>query len=600
MVYYSSELKVIVDGVPLLPMVSSKMARATVDMSVFLPDQFELVFADESQMSIVEGGFVIGSFVEVNVVGDEGMPVPLMLGEVTSLELDFDGSRVNTVVRGLDRSHHMMRGRKTRQFPFMMASEIVTMIVAEHEIIPEIIWPETPFYENIVQPGITDWQFVQYLARLCGCLAYVHNDLFHFEPPPPAEEGPLPGNLLSVDPRVLTLGKNLRRVKAVMRSAEQVGTVEVRGYDSTFGTPVVGVGMPVTTASELVVQPEEVAMLVGEANFGGAYSRPVPNEEEAEMRAEALASQIAGAYAEIEGECQGNPYLSAGTSVGLRSVGEPFVGNYTLTSACHVWDRHTGYSTQFSASGSQDRTLFGLANGQVNPMPEPMPSVSTGIVVNVDDPEEQGRVQLMFPWLSDTYVSDWVRVAQPHTGIGSGCLFLPDVDSEVVVAFQQGDLSMPIVVGSLYNTIHEPVAPGYAQVGVIAQRRIMSSERNAVTLFDGEEISGVQIATGDELQSILLSMTEATIIINSEGTIEINGAAIEINAEGDLSLSAEGAIEISAGADISIEAGGAVELEAGADVNLASGGAFNIEAGAEASVAAGANFSIEAPMVEVL
>jgi uncharacterized protein involved in type VI secretion and phage assembly len=597
MPFYSSQPRVLVEAMPLSPSVAARLARANVDMSVFLPDQIELVFGDEDQQVLLRAGLAVGASITVAAVGDDGSEVPLSSGEVVALELDFDGSRVNTVVRALDRSHRMMRGRRTRSFTDMTVSEIVGEVVAEHGLVPATLWPETPFYERIVQPGVSDWQFVQYLAQLCGCLAYCSKGLFRFEPPPPAEEGPLAGGLLPNDPRQLVLGKNLRRLRAVVRAAEQVTGVEVHGFDPMLGTPVVGVGAPATTASEVGPQPEMLAALVGAgtyggpSTYGGAQAKPVLNEEEAQMRAEAVASAIASSYAEIEGECDGNPHLVAGTAVGLRSVGEPFLGNYTLTSARHAWDRHVGYVTSFGASGLQDRTMLGLAGGGINPQPPPAPGVASGIVVNVDDPEQLGRVQLMLPWLSDTYVTDWVRVAQPHTGEGSGCLLLPDVDTEVLVAFAHGDLNHPVVVGSLYNGVREPAAPGYVETGTVAQRRLMSSERNALVLYDGEAMSGVEVSTGDQLQRVVLNMNEGTITVSSEGTITVTGSAIEINAQGDLSISAEGQIGITAGGGFSVDAGG--------DLSLASAGALSVEAGAEGSITAGANLSLDAPVVEL-
>ena len=55
---------------------------------------------------------------------------------------------------------------------------------------------------------------------------------------------------------------------------------------------------------------------------------------------------------------------------------------------------------------------------------------------DVNDPEEQGRVKLTLPWLSDTYVSAWARTVQPGAGKDRGAMVVPEVGDEVLVTFE--------------------------------------------------------------------------------------------------------------------------------------------------------------------
>ena len=74
-----------------------------------------------------------------------------------------------------------------------------------------------------------------------------------------------------------------------------------------------------------------------------------------------------------------------------------------------------------------------------------------GDVTTNDDPDKLGRVKLMFPWLSDDYESDWARLVQLGAGPDSGAVFLPEVNDEVLVAFEFGDVRRPYVLGGLFN-----------------------------------------------------------------------------------------------------------------------------------------------------
>src|SRR5262245_22538227 len=78
--------------------------------------------------------------------------------------------------------------------------------------------------------------------------------------------------------------------------------------------------------------------------------------------------------------------------------------------------------------------------------------VVPGVVTSNDDPEKLGRVKLRFPWLSDEVESGWARVALPAAGNLRGVYMLPEVDDEVLVAFEQGDVRFPYVVGGLWSS----------------------------------------------------------------------------------------------------------------------------------------------------
>jgi len=82
--------------------------------------------------------------------------------------------------------------------------------------------------------------------------------------------------------------------------------------------------------------------------------------------------------------------------------------------------------------------------------------VAAGIVTNNQDTDDLGRVKLRFPWLSDENETDWVRIATFMAGPERGSFFLPEVDDEVLVAFENGDIHRPYVIGVLWNGRHAP------------------------------------------------------------------------------------------------------------------------------------------------
>ena len=79
------------------------------------------------------------------------------------------------------------------------------------------------------------------------------------------------------------------------------------------------------------------------------------------------------------------------------------------------------------------------------------PGVVIAIVKNLNDPDGQGRIEVQFPWLSDSLRSSWAPVAAPLAGKQRGMFFMPEVDDEVLVAFEHGSFNHPYVLGYLWN-----------------------------------------------------------------------------------------------------------------------------------------------------
>ena len=87
-------------------------------------------------------------------------------------------------------------------------------------------------------------------------------------------------------------------------------------------------------------------------------------------------------------------------------------------------------------------------------MPNQYPGVVIGRVKEID--EANAAVKLEFPWLDESYRSDWAPIAMPMSGKKRGVYFMPEQDDEVLVAFNQGSFDSPFVVGFLWNGVDTP------------------------------------------------------------------------------------------------------------------------------------------------
>ena len=85
--------------------------------------------------------------------------------------------------------------------------------------------------------------------------------------------------------------------------------------------------------------------------------------------------------------------------------------------------------------------------------------VYPALVTDLQDPDGQGRVKIRLPWTPDTgsgRYEQWARLAVLMAGAGRGTWFIPDVDDEVLVAFEGGNPARPYVVGALLNGKDQP------------------------------------------------------------------------------------------------------------------------------------------------
>lgn len=84
--------------------------------------------------------------------------------------------------------------------------------------------------------------------------------------------------------------------------------------------------------------------------------------------------------------------------------------------------------------------------------------VYPALVTDIQDPDGQGRIKVKLPWLPDDDggYNVWARLATFMAGKDRGSWFIPDVDDEVLVAFEAGDPRRPYVVGALWNGVDAP------------------------------------------------------------------------------------------------------------------------------------------------
>ncbi|SFR68978.1 hypothetical protein SAMN04487947_3536 [Halogeometricum rufum] len=190
--------------------------------------------------------------------------------------------------------------------------------------------------------------------------------------------------------------------------------------------------------------------------------------------------------------------------------------------------------------------------------------VATAIVTDNEDPEGMARVKVRYPWRNEDEQSYWARVARTMAGGDRGTYFHPEVDDEVLVAFEQGNIHYPYVIGALWSSAERP--PEDNADGNNDVRMIRSRSGHQITLNDNGTAGKVEITTNAG-HSILLddaSGSEKIVVADKSGqnTVELDSTSGAINVSSGATVSVESKlIDIKGQGNVTVEAGGILTLK---------------------------------------
>lgn len=186
--------------------------------------------------------------------------------------------------------------------------------------------------------------------------------------------------------------------------------------------------------------------------------------------------------------------------------------------------------------------------------------VVIGIVTNNQDPDKMGRVKVKFPWLVENDESTWARVATFMGGNNRGAAFLPEVDDEVLVAFDHGDVRHPYIIGALWNGSDTPPQEkdGDAENNL---RLIKSRSGHLIILDDTDGSEKIDIIDKSGANKISIESSSNKITLTSDADIEL------VASNGKISLNSQ-SIEIKSSAEIKIESGSSMDVNASATMTI--------------------------------
>jgi uncharacterized protein involved in type VI secretion and phage assembly len=302
------------------------------------------------------------------------------------------------------------------------------------------------------------------------------------------------------------------------------------------GAPQIGISQPGADIARTTWGEAKVAIV----------DQFVRSPSEAETFAQAALDELSSSFVEAEGVCDGNPEVVPGKQVEIQGVGNRFNGKYYVTQVIHEWNKDQGMYSRFVVSGRRDRGIWSMLGDAPGGPLKVGPVI--GLVTNNQDPDGLGRVKVKFPWLSDNDESAWAPMVTPMAGNGRGFMYLPEVDDEVMVLFEHGDIHRPYVIGGMWNGIDKPpldVNDAVGGGGVVNKRVIKSRSGHTILLDDtqgNEEITIIDKTGSNKIvlhspDNSMQIKIQGNLTIEAQGTVSIKGTAgVEVSSDTTLSL----------------------------------------------------------------
>ncbi|HMP41237.1 MAG TPA: phage baseplate assembly protein V, partial [Roseiflexaceae bacterium] len=337
--------------------------------------------------------------------------------------------------------------------------------------------------------------------------------------------------------------------------------------------------------------------------------RPVATQGEAVKLAQSILDEISGDFLQAEGVCYGDPNIRAGKTIALNKIGTRFSGTYFITATRHVYTLREGYLTTVIVSGRRPTSVVAPLTDLENH--HTVNGVVIGVVTSNEDTEGLGRIKVKFPWLDDQLASNWARIAAAGAGASRGFVVTPEVNDEVLVAFEHGDINRPYILGGLWNGKDKhgitAVNDGKVNMRVFKTRIGHTITFNDDTgsgkkLIEIKTADGMTITMGDGDKKIEVKSAKHTITLDDNGTGKVtvhSGGELELKgAQSVLKFNTGGMLELSnSGGKLTIGPSG-VNLETNATMNI-KGSQSTFEAMGMGTVKSGGILTVQGTLVKI-
>jgi phage protein D len=338
------EFRLRVNGRDLPPETQTDVTSIAMHEDLDLPGMFtfDMINWDANKLKVKwsdSEDFKPGVSVDI-LMGYRDQAEKIFSGEITGCELRIHGRETPLLrLRGYDRRHRLMRGRKSAVYHRMKDSDIASQIANHAGLRPETDDTSVQ-HEHIYQHNQTDLEFLNERASLLDYEVLVDDRKLLFR------------RRRNDQSEALTLDREVDLIEFYPRltTMNQVGEISLRSWDAgnkAVITSSASAGQENAKMGGSTSGPSMASGTFG-SSTGVSVRRPVDTQEEADQFTKARLNDMALSFVTGDGVCIGKPKLRAGTVIKIAGLGDRFSGLYYVISTVHSYTGSRGYRTGFT------------------------------------------------------------------------------------------------------------------------------------------------------------------------------------------------------------------------------------------------------------
>ncbi len=456
-----------------------------------------------------------------------------------------------------------------------------------------------PLVHYAVQNKQSSFEYLQYLAASNGEYLFYNTNTLYFGKPNLGEEVTL---TYGVDLKDFSLGLKTQSLNFKYFSNNYFSESDTQAEASAMNSNATGYTAMATKVSKLAFP---------ETNQHLFSTFEDPRLQQRLDTAVGLQKKLAEQkQVTLHGESV-NTGVSLGKIINIKS-NEDSLGSYRVTSITHSYGINGKYINYFKAIPLEidvypltDISIINKADPQI------------AKVKKINDPDGLSRIKVQFPWqVSINQTTPWIRVATPYAGGDRGFHVLPEVNDEVLIGFENGEVERPFMQSALYTGVNKHTAWQSEQNNFkgfqtrSGNKVLLNDENGSITIADPSGNVILMQGNGEIVIQAPNKLTLASKDIEIKGSNSINIHALPNDEGGDGTMSIfaqrdlgihvmDQGIGVSAGEHITIESENAsVNLNAATDANVNAEN-IKVQAGKEALVQGGAKAKITGGKVEI-
>ena len=464
------------------------------------------------------GPFVPGKPIAVSL-GYAAQLTPVFAGVVASITAHFASTGAPVMrVEARSKSILLEHPPRSRQLAAVTDADVVSAIAADYSLNTTA---DTGVQRDfVVSDRRSDWEFLKERAETLGWALYVRDDAIVFHAPaapssPPRFEytrGIIEVHLTQDLTHAIDTATGVSWDTSALEAADSEESASAAGISTgdrdSHADAVGAAGWPLRSARD-------------ETDWDAA-------SDGADARA--LGRQRDAALAHVHGEIAlpGDPTLRCDGWIEVAGVGDRLSGPHYVTAARHrLWSG--GYHTELQL-GRPPLLAPRVASGPAG--------LVLGVVEALNDPDSLNRVKVRLPWREDGGDGVWARVAAADAGDGYGHVVIPNVGQEVLLGYVDGEPSVPVVLGQLFNGKAAP--PVTIDPDKNTVRAFVTPGGHTITLDDGDS-AAVSLVSAKGHSVVIDDANSAVTLTHkdSSNAVRISNDGIELTAsKGDIKLKA--------------------------------------------------------------